>query len=187
MSQTIVANRYAKAWYDESVGEGVVDKVDRDVDVLRSSLEGSQELRRFFSSPIISREAKLRVTDALFEGRVCETTRRFLRLLVSKRREDVLGLVLDSYRALRNEQLGIVEARASVAREGSKKDLSRLAAALGESLGKEIRLDMDVDPSLLGGVLVRVGDTVLDGSARNRLERLRERFASGGGQISERQ
>jgi len=183
MSQTIVAHRYAEALFDEAVEVDAVADVDQDVLMMRLALADSTELAQFFKSPVISRDRKLRVTEVMFEGRVSETMLRFLRLLVSKRREQIVGLVLDSYRQLRDDHLGIVEARALLAREATEADLDRLAAALKDALGKEVRLEVDLDSDLLGGVLVRVGDTVIDGSARNRLEKLRERFRAGTGSV----
>jgi len=176
MSELIVAGRYARALYDGSVADGALDSVDSDVAMVRASLEGSAELGRFFESPVIARETKLRTTQALFEGRVCDTMLRFLRLLVSKRREKILADVMTAYRRLRDEQLGIVEARATVAREASEDDRESLAASLSTHFEKDVRLTVDVDDKLLGGALIRVDDTVYDGSLRNRLDNLRERF-----------
>ena len=174
MSQSIVAGRYARALYDGAVSDGAVDRVDADVSLLDSSLRASPELGRFFVSPIVSRDRKMKVTEALFEERVCNTTVRFLRLLVSKRREHLLGAVLGSYRGLRDAQLGILEAHATVALEATDADQEGLGAALKAHFGKDVPLTVDVDGDLVGGVLIQVGDTVYDGSVAGRLKSLRK-------------
>jgi len=176
MSQRTVARRYATALYEEADRLGVVDSIDADIALLRSSLADSDELHRFFQNPVISDEKKQNVIDALFADRTHELTVRFLKLLVSKDREDMVSPMAKQYQALRDEQRGIVEARVKAAYDLSDDDRSALRSALKKTTGKDVRLEVDVDSSLIGGVVVRIGDRVFDGSVRNKLESLRERF-----------
>jgi F-type H+-transporting ATPase subunit delta len=130
----------------------------------------------FFKSPIISREKKKAVIDGLFGKRVDDLTLQFLKLLVDKHREDIVPQVIDAYRALRDEHLGVIVAIARVAQPLSGGEEKKLIDTLGKMTGKSVRLSVQLDSDLVGGAVVRVGDTVYDGSVRNQLELLREQM-----------
>jgi len=179
MTNQIVARRYAQALYAEAVREQRVEGIDEDVALIRDALEASRELVVFFESPVVSREKKKAVVQALFAARVQPLTLHFLRLLIEKKREDLFPDVVQAYRALRDEQLGIVEARARVAYPLAEAEEAQLVEALEKMSGKGIRLNVDVDAGLLGGLVVRIGDTVYDGSVRHQLASLRERLEEG--------
>lgn len=171
-----VARRYAQALADEAARQDVLRGVDEDMAMVRESLDGSPELERFFRSPVIGRDKKKAVTRQLFEERVQPLTHRFLQLLVDKERETELAAMAVAYRALRDEQRGIVEVQVRTATSLTTVERERLSARLGRMTGKDVRLNVREDASLMGGLVVRVGDTVYDGSVRHQLETLRERL-----------
>lgn len=179
MSNLTIARRYAQALYAEAEREQRVEQVDEDIEVIRAALEGSRDLVLFFESPVISRLKKEGVVQALFGSRVQLTTLNFLRLLIEKRRENLFPEVVLAYRQLRDGQLGIVEARARVAHPLSDVEVQSLTQALEQMAGVRVRLQVEQDPTLIGGVVVRVGDTVYDGSVRHQLATLRERMERG--------
>jgi F-type H+-transporting ATPase subunit delta len=179
MSDILVAKRYAQALHGAARELDVLEAVDADVELIRSSLEASRELVLFFESPIVSRERKSRVVKALFESRLSETTLNFLELLVQKRREDIFPQIVVAYRQLRDRQLGIVGVTLRTAQPIDDDETSRIARALESWTGGKISIEAWHDPLLIGGLLVRIGDTVYDGSVRNKLEHLREQFAAG--------
>ncbi len=179
MSDTLVAQRYAQALYDTAQQTECLEDVDRDVALIRDSLSGSRELVLLFDSPIIPRERKLAVIRALFRDRLHQTTMRFMELLVEKRREDIFRSVVQSYGRLRDEQLGVAEALARSAQSLSSEELETIRSSLESMTGKSIRLRTEVDHSLVGGLVVRIGDMVYDGSVRNKLQALREQFRIG--------
>lgn len=175
----VVARRYARALYEEAERASKTDVVDADMELLRTSLRDSDELARFFRSPVISREKKLDVVRALFEERVDALTLQFVGMLIRKQREDVLPRIAQAYRDMRDEQLGIVEAKARAARELGVDEREELVTALGRLTGKEVRLHVEKDPDLIGGLVIRIGDTVYDGSVRHQLEQLRDKMEVG--------
>jgi F-type H+-transporting ATPase subunit delta len=177
MSQTTIARRYASALYQEAEVAGKVDRVDRDVEAVRDSIEASRELAQLFASPIVPSQKKLAVSERLFEGRVDDLVLRLVRLLIEKGREGLIPNVVRAYAQLRDERLGLVEAGVRTALPLGPDEADALKAALERTTGQKVRLRIEVDPSLIGGIVVRVGDTVYDGSARHHLERLREQFA----------
>ena len=172
----IIARRYASALYEEARQQSRSKPVDRDIETIDEALKASRELVGFFKSPIISRDKKKAVIDSLFGNRVDELTLQFLKLLVDKQREDIVPEVIEAYRILRDEHLGIMAATARVAQPLSGGEEKELVDTLGKMTGKSIRLSVELDPGLLGGAVVRVGDTVYDGSIRNHLELLREQM-----------
>ena len=176
MSDLTVARRYAQALSEQAESAGSVDATDQDVELVRASLTGSAELVRFFGSPVISREKKKAVVDSLFSDRVGSLTLRTLHLLVDKQREGQIGEVLSAYQDLRDRQMGIVQVSVRSARPLSEEDRKAISSAMEKRLAKRVRLVVDVDASLIGGIVVQVGDTVYDGSVSNRLALLRERM-----------
>lgn len=179
MADITVARRYAQALYEEADTSGQTAAVDEDVDVIRASLEGSRELVLFFESPIIAREKKEAVVKELFGDRLRPLTVQFLDLLIEKGREDLFPDVVHAYRELRDRQLGVVEARARTAHPLGEAERARLVEAVERMTGRRVRLKVTHDPSLIGGVVIRVGDTVYDGSVRHKLASLREQLVHG--------
>ncbi|TDI70502.1 MAG: ATP synthase F1 subunit delta [Bacteroidetes bacterium] len=179
MSDVIIARRYAQALKEEADGLGIIEKVDDDVALIRESLNASRELLKFFESPIISREKKASVVSELFGDRVEKTTLQFLLLMVEKRREYAFSQVVRAYLALRDEQRGVVSVSVRVARAMGEEEEKELVAAIEKMIQKTVRLESSVDESLMGGLVVRVGDTVYDGSFSNQLQTLRERLETG--------
>ena len=179
MSDIIVARRYAQALYAQAEEAGVVEQVDADVEAIRQSLEDSRDLVLFFQSPAIARAKKTSVIEALFGDRVQPTTMQFLKLLVDKKREDIFPSIVDAYRALRDQQQNITEATVRTAQPLGSAEERQLREALEAMTGSRIRLQVRHDDSLMGGLLIRIGDTVYDGSVRHQLETLREQLERG--------
>lgn len=179
MTNSTVARRYAQALYEEAEREQQVEQVDTDVDLIRETLDGSRDLVAFFQSPIISREKKEAVVQSLFAESLRKTTYNFLRLLIEKKREALFPDVVRAYQDLRDEQRGIMEAQAKVAYPLSESEEQTLVQALEKLSGSQVRLNVQEDRTILGGLVVRMGDTVYDGSVRNQLANLRERMELG--------
>lgn len=177
MSDLSVARRYASALYQEAEAAGSLERVDDDMLAVRESLEASRELDSLFRSPVISSEKKGAVVKQLFEGRVDPLVVRFLQLLIQKQRENIVPAMIRAYNDLRDERQGVVEARVKTAMPLGDAEEASLKQALEARTGKTVRLQTEVDERLVGGVVVRIGDMVLDGSARHQLQQLRERLA----------
>ena len=176
MSQATVARRYATALYEEAEETGALEKVDEDVLMLRESLESNDELARFFESPVIPQEKKDSILQTLLGDRVDELVVRFLRLLVQKDRETMTKAILDAYQSLRDEQQGIVDAHVTTAHPLSDEVQETVVDTLEEQTGKTVRLHMTEDPDVIGGLIIRIGDHVFDGSVRNKLSNLHDRL-----------
>ncbi|SRR5690554_442657 len=175
-----IARRYARALYEEARRQSNLETVDADIELIGESLESAPQLKSLFLSPVISRDKKEAVVSQLFKGRVSDLTLRFMQLLIAKQREDQFPDVVRSYRSMRDEELGVVRAEARVAAPLSEADERQLVTALERLTGKIVRIEVSQQEDLLGGVIVRIGDTVYDGSVRNQLARLREQMETRG-------
>lgn len=171
----VVARRYARALYEEAERVSKVERVDADLALVRATLEESEALEQLFRNPIVAREKKHAVVRALFETRLDDLTLRFLDMLVGRQRESLFVRIAQAWRSLHDERLGIVEAEARVASEFSEEERAGLTEALEQLTGKKIRLNVRKDAGLIGGLVVRIGDTVYDRSVRHQLEALRDR------------
>ena len=173
----LTARRYALALTQEAAQTGQTDAVDADVTFLGETLDASRDLRTLFRSPIVSRDKKLNVLEALFTGRVSDLTMRFLRLLVSKQREDLIPEVVMAVRELRDAASNTVEAQVRSAKPLTDAERAALTSRLEARAGQTVRLTERVQPDLIGGLVVRIGDVVYDRSVKHQLETLREQLA----------
>jgi len=179
MSETRAAYRYALSLLEVAEEFKALDAVGADVDHLGSVLRSSPEFRRFVRSPIIRAEKKRAVMGELFQGKMSDVTYKFLLLLVAKNRAAILPEIVAEFKRLRDERLGIMEVtvRSAVALgAGQEKDL---IAHLERVTKKHVRMNASVDASLIGGLALRYGDTVWDGSVRRQLASLRQRLIEG--------
>ncbi|MDT8322621.1 MAG: ATP synthase F1 subunit delta [Bacteroidota bacterium] len=179
MRYTRVAHRYAEAILDATPEGSEVETMLADLRDVQASIEGSRELKLFFESPVISQKKKAEAVQALFSGRVSDYVLSVLLLLVEKGRETLVLLILSAVMDVHRRRQGIVRTHVRSAVTLGEEQRARLVQALGAASGKRVEAQYSVDPSLMGGLLVRLDDTVYDGSVLRQLDRLRTRFISG--------
>lgn len=179
MSEITISRRYAQALDEQAEAAGKSANVAADMSLIREGLLASRELSGLFDSPVVSREKKAAVLRALFSERVDTITLRFLELLVEKRREGLFTEIVKAYQELRDRQLGVVSVSARTALQLSSEDENRLVGSLEKLTGSKVRLETKIDAAILGGIVIRVGDTVYDASVVNQLASLRERLGTG--------
>jgi len=172
LKDTRVARRYAAALFAVAKRDGILDAVATDLTLVSRFVAEVPYLRAVLMQPLVSDERKNKVVSEAFGDRVTASTLGFLRLLIRKRREDLIDECVRDFRALLAEHNNTVEAEASTAVPLSPDQEARLTLSLQAMTGKTIKLTAHVDPQMLGGVVVRIGDRVIDGSVRGKLERL---------------
>lgn len=165
---------YAEALFGAARERDELEEALSDLGEFVDALRGSEELRLFFYGGQIPERQKRRALDGLTEGMKTSTT-NFLKVLVDNGREEILDEVLVRYEQLVKEHLGRIEVEVTTAIDLSDEQLDRLKERLGGVLeGREILLEANVDPDLVGGAVFRFGGKLMDGSIRGRLESLRE-------------
>lgn len=174
MTEARVARRYARALFQAASKQGIVPSVESDLDLIVAVARGSGSFTNFMESPDVSRERKLGIIEKAFADRVTALTMGFLRLLVEKRRESALALVREVFVELRRESEHVMRAVVTSREPLGEDEKARILQGLAAKSGKKIEAEFGSDPNLIGGVTVRWGDYVLDGSLRGSLARLEE-------------
>jgi F-type H+-transporting ATPase subunit delta len=174
-----VTRRYASALFSAAQKTGMVDAVQNELDMLAGHWETTPQLRQAMESPLLPDDKKLSILDKLFGTEISPLTKSFLRVLVEKDREDILVDVQRQFRQQADAARGLLRAKALVAAPLDPNQEKALVAGLQDRTGKTIALEVAVDPGILGGVVVRMEDTIIDGSVRGSLERLREQMLAG--------
>lgn len=172
-----VSRRYAQALTEEAQKAGSLEAVDADVAFLTETLDNSRELRLALTSPVVPQAKKEAVLQSLFGSKLSDLSLRFLTLLVDKQRDGQIPSILDAYRSLRDERTGTIEATVRTAKPLSADERDRIQTALEARSGATVRMRVEIDPDLIGGVVVRLGDVVYDRSVRHQLEVLRGQLA----------
>ncbi|GAC1524881.1 MAG: F0F1 ATP synthase subunit delta [Vulcanimicrobiaceae bacterium] len=178
MQNETLARRYATAIFAIASKADTVDTVGRDLGAIADTIGSSDDVCRFYLSPVVQRKTKAEILEQAFATRVDVTALHSLLLLVRKRRESLLGSIVSEYAKLARDAAGkepleIVSARSLDARE-----LGEIVARLQRSYGKSFEVTQRTDPHLLGGVRITMGDRRIDGSLAGRLDELsRELFA----------
>lgn len=179
MIERRIVRRYAAALFAAASRADAVDVVESDLGLVSLTVQSSPALWEAITSPIIPPDKKRAIFDELFKDKVHAVTLSYLTLLVDKRREEALVRTEEEYILLANEARGIVQAEATTAKALDEAEQAQLAAKLSQTTGKQVELVCKVDPAVLGGVLVRIGDRVIDGSVKGQLEALREALLQG--------
>ena len=169
-----IAERYATAILELAQEEKSVEIVERDLANLRQMIAGSADLTRFVRSPIFSRADHVKGMKAVL-GMIdaCPLTARFVLTLASKRRLFALSNIIRAFQRQLSKLRGEVDAQVTSARTLSDSEAAELKAVIRAKLGREPRLDTTVDPSLLGGLIVKVGSRMIDSSLRTKLNGIR--------------
>jgi F-type H+-transporting ATPase subunit delta len=176
MRLTTLARRYAGALFEAARGQDVIDRVESDLGLVTYSLQTMPRLREVMAHPLIPPKGKKDIVAEIFRDEIEDITLRFLYLLINKRREEILEEVESEFVRFANDFRGILPALVISAVPLTLDEQSRLRAGLQESTGKRVELQLEEDPSLVGGLCVRIGDTVIDGSVKGYLASLRERL-----------
>ncbi|HEX3866596.1 MAG TPA: F0F1 ATP synthase subunit delta [Gemmatimonadaceae bacterium] len=146
------------------------------IDSIGDAMETDRRLRLFLESPRVSAQRKNETFQKAYGAQLPRPFVRFLQALVSNRRQMLIPAIAHEYHDLVDAVEGRVHAAVTVVRDVDDADRESIAKHLSRSLGKDVVPHFHVNPSILGGVIVRVGDTVLDGSVRRRLATLRTKM-----------
>jgi F-type H+-transporting ATPase subunit delta len=172
-----VSKRYAKAAFELASQEGRSSEWLERLHILHDRVS-VPEARAVLTSPVVPESRRLEAVDVVDEdGRIGPEVRNLAKLLIEARRIDDLGAVVDEFERLVDEAAGRVRATVTTAIGLGEDDRRRLSSDLSKQLGQEVRLESRVDPSILGGIVLQLGDRLVDASLRGRLQQLRRQLA----------
>ncbi len=172
------ARRYAEAAFEVGLRDGTIETWRSELANAASVVE-DDNVRRYLSNPAIPHEDRQSHLETSFGPLVSKPVLNLISLMLKRSRIDDLPRVAAEFQRLDNVRQGITPATATSASPLNPDEIRELQGRLETMTGGRVELDTQVDPSLLGGLVVRVGDRMIDGSVRGRLERLRNRLVSG--------
>lgn len=177
-ARTSTSRRYAEAAFEIALRDGTVETWLQQLESVAAALSDPTIVRRLEdpSVPLHDRQAAL---GAIFGGDVLPQLANLLGLVLRRRRLESVPAIAREFRRLYNRRTGIVEATATSAAELDEREVDALRGRLEQLTGARVELELRVDPELLGGLQLRIGDQLIDGSVRGRLERLRSRLVTG--------
>ncbi|MGM0506488.1 MAG: ATP synthase F1 subunit delta [Bacteroidota bacterium] len=170
------ARRYARAFLKVSLDEEKLEEIHSDMESVRSVLTNSRDLATSLKSPVIRVDIKREVVRQVFSESVSPLTLRFLDFVIEKRRSDLLESIVDGYLKAYKVHIGLRDVQVESAVDLEDDELQRLSTILEEQLKGTVAIEPRTDPSLLGGMSVQIGDTIIDGTVRHKLNRLATSF-----------
>ncbi|GKU76946.1 F0F1 ATP synthase subunit delta [Paenibacillus sp. L3-i20] len=175
---TVVAKRYAKALFELASAAGKVSEVEDQLKLVADVLNEDVEIIKFLSLPNIAPENKIALLKSAFGDKVSELVFNTLQVLVTRRRQAITGDVYEAYTKIAGEALGQAHATVYSAKQLTDSELADVAVQFGSITGKKIIAQQIVEPALLGGLQVRIGDRLYDGSLSGKLDRLQKSLNS---------
>jgi len=170
---TGLQGRYATALFDLAKSAKQLDVVKGDLELLEQAIATSDDLRNVLRSPVISRDVQAKAMAALLDKLgVSELTKKTVGLLSQKRRLFALPGVISSYLSMLSAHNGEVTAQVTSAAELKKEQIEAVTDALKDVVGATVKVDLKIDPAVLGGLVVKVGSRVFDASLRTKLQKL---------------
>ena len=172
VSQT-VARLYADALSGIGEEDGSLDKIVGDLHAVQELYDGHRDFYEFFVTPRMDPSEKKRILGELLEDKVGREVMGLLCVLVDKRRELIYDNIVGEFHAIRDLRAGVVNAYVTSARPLDADWNAEITQRLEKATGKTIKIHEKVDPKVLGGLVIKVGDRVIDGTIRHRLDQLR--------------
>lgn len=173
----VIANRYAEALFQIGEEENKTDNLYNELKEVSSLMITNSDLNNVMKSPLVSKIEKIQLIDALFAGKVDNDLKNFLKVLIEKGRINSLKAIEATYKGLLNEKNNIIEGYVISAVPMDNEKIKELETELSKKYNKNVTLENKVDKSVLGGVLVRLGNTEIDGTIKTRLDGLKNQLS----------
>jgi F-type H+-transporting ATPase subunit delta len=174
-----LAFKYAQALYEIAAASSRLAEAEQQLRLIETTFSENTDLATFIYHPLVPAPAKKKTIVQVFSGELDEWVQNSLLLLIDKRRETALPAITHAYVQLANEARNIAEASVFTACELSPEHLNALTAKLSKITGKNIVLKTAIDRQLLGGVVVKIGDKLIDGSVAHQLKKLKTALVAG--------
>lgn len=177
MAQDPINTGYARALFEMAQAEGVIARVEQEIFKLRELLQGNPDLLQFLKDPNVKPEGKRKALSDLFQGRVHPLVLSMLSMLSDQDRGGRVLQIIDEFDGVAATSRQKVSGEVTSAIALDDATLTRMTAELSRVTGKNVQLFQKVDPSILGGAIIQVGDQIIDGSLRRKLDQLKEKLA----------
>ena len=176
----MIARRYAKALVNLAEKENDLYSAGKNLTVITEVYKENSELRQVLSDTKVSSRVKQEILkDVLNTIKTSKLVVTFSRYLLAKRRIDILPDIERAFNLLLQEKLGRIEANVTAAYELPKETVKKLVNAISSYSGKEVKVNVAIDPSIIGGMVTRIGSMVIDGSIKTHLNKIRQSIIRG--------
>ena len=176
----MIARRYAKALVNLAENENDLDNTGKHITTISDVYKENSELRQVLSDTKVSSGVKLRILkDVLSKIKISKLVDTFIRYLLAKRRIDFLPDIERAFNLLLQEKLGRIQAEVTTASELPKETVKNLVDAISGYTGKKVEVNVTIDPSIIGGIVTRIGSMVIDGSIQTNLNQIRQSIIRG--------
>ena len=173
----VIANRYAEALFQLSEEENITKEIYNELHDVVELIKNNKELDNVLKSPLVAKNEKTQLIEALFNNKINNDLKNFLKILVEKGRISSLKSIELTFKELLNDKHNIIEGTVISAIALTEKQVKELEEKLSKKYNKNVTLENEVDRSILGGVLVRLGNTEIDGTIRTRLNGLKNQLS----------
>ena len=175
-----IVERYSKALMELSQEQKCIDVTYEEIEQIKLMIDKSEDFRKIIESPLLSRdEQKVLVAGILKKASMSTLLTNFFTVVCMNKRSYLIGRICDRFREMYSSDKGILAAELVSAIELSEADLRLVEKQIQESAGSKVNLNTKIDPSILGGYVLRIGSLMLDGSIRSRLEDLKVSMREG--------
>lgn len=174
----LVLRPYATALFEIAKEREQIEQFEKQVDTVIQTLKQESQFMELLMHPKIMVDEKIQLIDTIFNGRVADEITGTLAIIIKKGRQDVLLDILELFLEMVSDHLGIVKATVTSAVELSKEQLAQIRNKIENGTGKTVELHTIINPSIIGGMIIRVGDHVVDASISGRLQTLKEKLTN---------
>lgn len=168
-----LAKKYSAAMYAIACEMNALEEVEKQIVTIGETVRDNSELRTVLMHPMLTKEAKKEVVNRIFADGALPSVMQFISVVIDRNRIDLLPDIVDTYVKMSREGRQIEEAKVVSAVALTAEQESRLVERLNHITGKQVFLSKSVDPSILGGMIVTIGDRMIDGSVTRRLQEMR--------------
>ncbi len=173
----IIANRYAEALFELSEEENITKEIYNELNNVVNIVKNNTDLDNVLKSPLVAKAEKVQLIETLFNTKINNNLKNFLKILVEKGRISSLKSIKLTFKELLNDKHNIIEGTVISAIALTDEKVKELEEKLSKKYNKNVTLENKVDESILGGVLVRLGNTQIDGSVKTRLDNIKDQLS----------
>ncbi len=172
----LISKRYATALFEMAKEQGALDSFKEQATLIRNLFSTETDYLAVLSHPTVLAEEKIKMIEDAFKGKVADEFVGLLVLIVRKERQAFIIDILDTFIEMAKREAGIVQGTVIVASPIKDEQLAQIKSTIEQKIGGTIELTTEVDASLIGGMIIRVGDKVVDGSIRGKMNTLKEQL-----------
>lgn len=173
-----VAITFVNALLDVATEKGQFEQIEKDLDLVCEIISKHADLKKVLFHPSVSRSSKKELIQNVFDKSVSGLMMNFLSLLIDRRKEGILDFVTDVYKEVTHEKKGVLKATVQTVMPLSGERLEDFKKKLKKITGKTVELEVVQNPDILGGMVIQIGNKMIDGSVANRLKNLKNRLLS---------